>query len=754
MAHLFISSAMLHCLVKIPVNRLRLYYFLNAVWHQALPLFAVAALIRLDAMVALGYWPPVAHLLHALRGFSSDLAMTLAVVPLLLSVRHDRLAHQAMVVLWCYALAANRIYIGLTTTDLIKGAAMQTDFANHWRTAVFSFKTLIYTGAFFFVHQLISDFLQQRAIRLAAQQKLIIVAAFLLLLLKPFSITVPPWQQQSIAEEKLSQLAGKHLAASTHSELQQHDLSGTPYFTPVRKHPNILMIVIDGLSMRDMKDKFMPYLATLQNKYLHFPNFIVPARQTQQGLYALLCGDIPSLLIEKTKAGVLETTNKWDAVNARGSKHPCLPARLKQLNYSTLYMQSFDDESLHQSYFCMRAGFDACLSANDFPHLSRSYRDSSGEESHETNNNIVSDQALFKETLDRIRALERMSDPWFITVMTGSLHPPYDIPREFLENSSSERQAALAYTDQALKRLINELKARDLLSNTLVVITSDKAGDAEQESTQAIGMLGGHNAGVLTILTPEHVERAMPDYVMQSDVMVSLLDYLQRPDLAWQGRSVFRDYKDFRPFAFAEPGLQKLYGMILPNQLISCTFNEGTCQQFKVEGPLLDENFRDMPVNRWLTQILFDSVRRSNAYQAQLPQNGLVFKAIPTVLSPGSTALPSFNVMKRDQQALVFSVKADVMPNGFGITKRPTIEPNITIVVKDEWDTEVSAFELPLRQEDLSPAVAKCCTDLPQGNYTVSATFTNIPKQQAEIEHFNVWLSAIIPPASAAKGKH
>src|SRR5690606_1916399 len=93
---------------------------------------------------------------------------------------------------------------------------------------------------------------------------------------------------------------------------------------------------------------------------------------------------------------------------------------------------------------------------------------------------------------------------------------------------------------------------KGVLDSTLVMITSDEtAGDGAHILSESLGSM--------TMLMPEKTKMEIEHPFAQSDVALSLCDYLNIDDHPFVGRSFFRTYQDERPLFFASIFQQKAF---------------------------------------------------------------------------------------------------------------------------------------------------------------------------------------------------
>ncbi|MBL9081308.1 MAG: LTA synthase family protein, partial [Planctomycetales bacterium] len=236
----------------------------------------------------------------------------------------------------------------------------------------------------------------------------------------------------------------------------------------------------------------------------------------------------------------------------------CLPHILREAGYETVFLQAARLRFMHKDRFMPLAGFSQVI----------------GDESFEQDMNRsrwgIDDRTLFRKAREKIGELEQSDKPWFMTILTVGTHHPYATPANC--SSSFPRgtfEHAAACADQALEELLTGLEHEGILQNTIVLVTSDESGGLRQESDD-LALRLSRNWGFLTVVTPEGQSRRIDEPFLQSDVALSVLDYLGIGDAdhSFGGRSVFRSYKKKRPLFFGNVYHNHVVGLDVDGRLI------------------------------------------------------------------------------------------------------------------------------------------------------------------------------------------
>ncbi len=169
----------------------------------------------------------------------------------------------------------------------------------------------------------------------------------------------------------------------------------------------------------------------------------------------------------------------------------------------------------------------------------------------------VADRAMFQASLDWIDA--DPDKPFFLLAYTIETHHPYATPNhpkkfDVPDAEMADYLNAIRATDEHIAWLMEELTRRDLLDDTLVVVTSDH-GESFGQHNQRMHNFGVYESTVhipLVMIHPslKNLPRRVANVREQIDVAPTILDLLDVPSPAvWQGRNLFREGEE-RPAYF------------------------------------------------------------------------------------------------------------------------------------------------------------------------------------------------------------
>ena len=262
-----------------------------------------------------------------------------------------------------------------------------------------------------------------------------------------------------------------------------------PGKVPLKRPPNILVILIEGLDRRFLNRTISPataaevkaaagisvtpFMDRLKTDSVYFENFFANSTQTFHGMAVTLCSDAPRFGQSSIQA--LFTHD-----------YLCLPSILKKAGYRTEMVTGMnrDDRQAHNALFMARNGVDRLFDENDFP--AQAKRVGLGK----------TDGDLFDMIQSRLRILSRQKQPFFLATITASTHHPYHIPLSHpevkaLADQKDQYIPALRYVDAELERMFENLRSEHLLDNTVVFILGDH-GRHEEIGPDVPEQLIGH----------------------------------------------------------------------------------------------------------------------------------------------------------------------------------------------------------------------------------------------------------------------
>lgn len=389
------------------------------------------------------------------------------------------------------------------------------------------------------------------------------------------------------------------------------DLSGERLVPVLSGRPNVLLLVLESVSgtylpglgltergrgLSEGPERLtMPRLDRLLDETVSARLVFTHQRQTNRGLWALLCGRLPDLASAEPKLTELSRS---------GDRMACLPEAFRRSGYRTLFQQAAPLSFMVKDEAMTAVGFEEVRGDES---LSWAYRRSFWG---------VDDRAFLEQSAGVISELEeereRDGRPWFLTLLTVGTHHPFTVP------SGEESYAhAVEVLDDAVGELVAELGASGVLDETLLVITSDESGglptgdDWSRELSQ--------NLGLLMLRYPDARTARLERPVAHRDTAATILDAigLAASSTAISGRSILRRQIP-RPIFFANGYLDRTYGYFPPDRLVVCGGGGRDCRARKLDPriPLASEPMS--PAEPELAKRLARSVDASSLPPASL----------------------------------------------------------------------------------------------------------------------------------------
>lgn len=365
---------------------------------------------------------------------------------------------------------------------------------------------------------------------------------------------------------------------------REPDLKGPRWIEPPTSRPDVLLLVLEGVSGASLptiasahgivldpaRDFAMTRLDEVARDAVTMTSFVTEQRQTNRGMYALLCGQSPRL-----RGGEARLTEI-----SRALPHPaCLPELLSEVGYRTVFFEATPLPFMFMDTAMPRLGFQSTLDDSYF------------QQARARNSWGVDDKTFLLGSLELIEELDKEEGPWFLTLLTAGTHHPYDaVPDDFVSSHGPRTLGrAMAYLDEAVGEFLSGLDARS--RDLLLVVASDESAGRVDHETGAVGDGDdlhrelSQNWGVLIFRMPEHTARRVDEPVLQSEVALSVLDFLDLADSSPSGpggRSLFRTPASTRVVAFGNTYQGRVSGYdASTHRLLRCPESLEGCQAFQ-----------------------------------------------------------------------------------------------------------------------------------------------------------------------------
>jgi lipoteichoic acid synthase len=238
------------------------------------------------------------------------------------------------------------------------------------------------------------------------------------------------------------------------------------------KPKSVLLLVLestrwDATSVHVPELATTPRLAELAKAGMTVERTLVDMPHTSKALISILCGYSPRWSVEITEA------------EAGGLSRPCLPHVLGELGYDRAFFQAATGRYENRHQLALNAGFDEVRTRESY--------DETGFE--ETNYLSVEDKVMLKP-IDAWLG-QRGDKPFLLTVLTCITHHAYGLPSDYVLREHEKNPArvggrmprpfsdynrylnAVTYADELLGELIEALRRRGQLDDTLIVVVGD-----------------------------------------------------------------------------------------------------------------------------------------------------------------------------------------------------------------------------------------------------------------------------------------
>lgn len=223
---------------------------------------------------------------------------------------------------------------------------------------------------------------------------------------------------------------------------------------PSGQMPNVVIIMMESMTAQVMaelggEDGVCPNLSRLAQEGLLFDRCYGSGYRTEQGLVSVL-GGFPA---QPDQSIVL--------LEDKASKLSSIPKMLKQAGYSTVFFYGGELTFANIGVWLTHQKFDRILSKADFPR------------GQITQHWGADDRQVFQKAISTLR---QTPQPFFSTILTLSLHSPYDVPFKSRWRGDSEREMFLnsaAFADDAIGEFFEKIRQEPWFPNTLFVLVAD-----------------------------------------------------------------------------------------------------------------------------------------------------------------------------------------------------------------------------------------------------------------------------------------
>ncbi len=254
----------------------------------------------------------------------------------------------------------------------------------------------------------------------------------------------------SLAQKQVTELRNKGLGDFSFDFLR-------PQFSadsiPLQK-PNVVFIIMESHTAQVMEELggepgICPNMSRLIHEGILFENMYGSGYRTDQGIVSVLAGypaqPDQSIILLEDKASKLES----------------IPKTLHHNGYSTAFLYGGELTFANLGLWLTNQHFDKIISERDFSSAEKTQRWG------------TDDAILLQRTASEIGNLH---PPFFVTAMTLSLHPPYDVPFQSKWSGSSDREKFLnsaSFVDHAIGAFFKTAEQQSWYDNTIFLLVAD-----------------------------------------------------------------------------------------------------------------------------------------------------------------------------------------------------------------------------------------------------------------------------------------
>lgn len=293
------------------------------------------------------------------------------------------------------------------------------------------------------------------------------------------------------------------------------------YERNVTDRPNIVIFIVESLSReyvgafntnKDIKDyvSYTPFLDSLSQKSLIFPNSFANGRQSIHGMSSVLAG-IPSL------------TDAFTSSPYSNQKIQSIVSVCNDLGYDTSFYHGAPNGSM---------GFQGFANILGFKHYY-------GKTEYNNDADFDGMWAIWDEPFLQYFAKNvGKTQPFMATVFTASSHHPFKIPSQYqgkFKKGPLEIDEPMQYTDYAIKKYFETAKKQPWFHNTIFVFTGDHTNQIYYPEYEK-----AMNKYAVPIIfyspNPEyHLQGVDPQWAEQIDIYPSLADLIgyNKPIRSW-----------------------------------------------------------------------------------------------------------------------------------------------------------------------------------------------------------------------------
>lgn len=350
-------------------------------------------------------------------------------------------------------------------------------------------------------------------------------------------------------------------------------------FYPIRKDtkPNVILIIWESLTAKVVEPlggekNVTSHFNQLTKEGILFNNFYANGDRSDKGLVAILSGYYP-----QPDKSIIKMPNKTKSL-------PMLSKQMKKLGYSNAFYYGGDLNFGNMNTYLRNGAINNFVDGDDF-------------KSSEWNSKWgAHDHILIERFLEDLK--QKSPKPFFKTLFTLSSHEPFEFPDEYKfgkKDKTNQFRSAIAYTDKAIGKFIENAKKMPWWKNSIVIIMADHGHHLPKHKGRFNSPKKFHIpmlwlGGALT-----KTDTIIENICSQKDFAYSLLAMLNgdNSEFEW-GHNIFKNSSDhFAHFIF-----NKGFGILNKNALVIYDYNnqkaissEGkTAQQLEKTGKAITQS--------------------------------------------------------------------------------------------------------------------------------------------------------------------
>ncbi len=335
---------------------------------------------------------------------------------------------------------------------------------------------------------------------------------------------------------------------------------------------NVVVIIMESFSKEHSgylsgSEGYMPFLDSLMQHSLVFPNSFANAKKSIEALPAILAS-IPALM----ETPFISSPYSANAINS-------LPGELGRHDYHTSFFHGGINGTMGFDDFTRLAGVENYYGRNEF-----------GNDEYFDGYWGIYDEEFF---LYFAQKLNSFPQPFFSCFFSLSSHHPYTIPdkhKDRFPDGELPIHKSIAYADYSLMRFFESIRDKHWFDNTLFVITSDHTAKSLNPFYQ--NRVGDYAVPILYFHPGNPDLKGVNNRITQHiDIMPSVLDYVNTDShFISFGSSVFSD----REKGFAVNYLNQLYQYKEDEWVLFHNGERATAIHNFITDSLLRKNYLEM----------------------------------------------------------------------------------------------------------------------------------------------------------------